>query len=537
MLVEYSILLSALNSDKPTPAPAPEISSAISDLLERASKESLQADRAIGCFVGNCLADALGHPLEFLDVDDSVPPFPTERPYLDPDNIAEDGTPLYHHPLNTFRLKPGQWTDDFSMAACLADSLLVHRYYSGADARIRWHNWWGHGYNNAFRFDPLRSRRNSCGLGGNISKSIFSLNRYRGHEENVPPYYEGLGEDAGNGSIMRLSPVPIMFHADPALAEEVAAQQSRGTHPGNDAAAACQFMTFFAICAMKDGRPSPADVQATQQLVDTIVKDFIATHNMEQNPGLQKLQRLLLAKEGPASKECCWNWRGERLPITLAMGNRRKEGLYNGYPVIPDYFGSYCLDGLAMALWGLYHSASFEEAVIKVVNLLGDADSTGAVAGQLAGAVYGYSGIRAGGGKAPMWKVESKDADTGGQCTRPLAPGAVPEGRPKFRSMGECWLHHLRRWDPYLEIPLKGLLLFCLDPIPAPPPITKPLRAREADSDESGDDEYRPSKRRSAPTGDDSATEEEQEEEEEEEEGEEDTDAEGIMKVDGSGGP
>lgn len=52
-----------------------------------------------------------------------------------------------------------------------------------------------------------------------------------------------------------------------------------------------------------------------------------------------------------------------------------------------------CAPGLAMALWAVYHSDSFSGAIEACVNLLGDADSTGAVAGQLAGAIYGYSTI------------------------------------------------------------------------------------------------------------------------------------------------
>ena len=80
-----------------------------------------------------------------MPVDDTLPPFDAARPHLDPQEITCDGRPLYHEDKNTFALKPGQWTDDFSMALCLADSLLVHHYYNGADARIRWYSWWNNG--------------------------------------------------------------------------------------------------------------------------------------------------------------------------------------------------------------------------------------------------------------------------------------------------------------------------------------------------------------------------------------------------------
>lgn len=52
------------------------------------------------------------------------------------------------------------------------------------------------------------------------------------------------------------------------------------------------------------------------------------------------------------------------------------------------------MDGLAMALHAVYHSTSFSEAITRSVNFLGDADSVGAIAGQLAGAIYGFSEMK-----------------------------------------------------------------------------------------------------------------------------------------------
>ena len=59
----------------------------------------------------------------------------------------------------------------------------------------------------------------------------------------------------------------------------------------------------------------------------------------------------------------------------------------------PGYIGSYCMDGLAMALHALYKTNSFKEAILKGVNLCGDADSVGSVIGQIAGAFYGLDSI------------------------------------------------------------------------------------------------------------------------------------------------
>lgn len=51
------------------------------------------------------------------------------------------------------------------------------------------------------------------------------------------------------------------------------------------------------------------------------------------------------------------------------------------------------MDGLAMAMWALWNSSCFSICVQKAVNLLGDSDTVGAIAGQMAGALYGYGGI------------------------------------------------------------------------------------------------------------------------------------------------
>ena len=59
----------------------------------------------------------------------------------------------------------------------------------------------------------------------------------------------------------------------------------------------------------------------------------------------------------------------------------------------PGYIGSYCMDAMAMALHVVYTTNSFEDAIIKVVNLRGDSDSVGAVVGQIAGAYYGFKKI------------------------------------------------------------------------------------------------------------------------------------------------
>ena len=90
---------------------------------------------------------------------------------------------------------------------------------------------------------------------------------------------------------------------------------------------------------------------------------------------------------------------------------------YNGYPVSRNYFGSYALDGMAVALWALYTTNSATEAIVCAANLLGDADSTACIAGQIAGSFYGCA------------------------------------------SFDPSYVEQIRKWDPRAEIELRGVLL------------------------------------------------------------------------------
>jgi len=140
--------------------------------------------------------------------------------------------------------------------------------------------------------------------------------------------------------------------------------------------------------------------------------------------GSQRLRALLLCTP-PSATEANWNWKKLSLSIHEAISKRSRGpgGTYNGHPVIPTYFGAYCMDGLAMALWGLWHSQSFSGCMLRVINLLGDADTTGAIAGQMAGALYGLRGIAS--------------------C-----------------EWGSACLQSLKRWDPHAEIAMRAALLY-----------------------------------------------------------------------------
>lgn len=426
------------------------IASALRVILTDASvpQEHGERDRAIGCLAGLTVGDAVGAPLEFIDTDNSPvpPPRGAIRSYLSPQVVESKHRPgtkelVYVEPYNKFGLYHGQWTDDAAMSHCLADSLLVRRGYNGSDCRTRYYMWWFEGYNNAFRCE-FNARRRSVGLGGNIAKSIDDVFDYHGRPwDCVPAEFAATGEDAGNGSMMRNAPVPIRYHADLDAGLEVAARQSYGTHPGPDAAACVQFMTYFCIKAIK--RPV-GDATPMRDFIERTIGDFkelaksrrwlvpiqAGETRLVAPSGYEKLFQVLDCRP-PSAAEHSWKWRSDKLPTVEAVHARGRK--YNGYPVDAGYFGAYSMDGLSMALWGLSHSNTFISALLNVVNLLGDADTTGAIAGQMAGAFYGYKGSFA--------------LDDGASAT--------PEAQ-----MGQVVLRNLRTWDPFAEVELRALLLY-----------------------------------------------------------------------------
>jgi len=205
----------------------------------------------------------------------------------------------------------------------------------------------------------------------------------------VPPVFESACEDAGNGSLMRLAPIPIFLHA--ASFEELcrtARDSSFTTHPGFVAAEACALLAHLVRQAITRG-PDPVNVK---DFLDLETQDFYAKAlSDKEGPGFDEM-KWLVTSSPVRDTERCWNWKDDSLDIASTLAARGWS--YNGYPVSADYFGSYSLDGLAGALWAVYHSTSFDEAIVRAVNLCGDADSFGSIAGQLAGALYGYSSIR-----------------------------------------------------------------------------------------------------------------------------------------------
>ena len=284
--------------------------------------EATERDRFRGCRLGLAAGDALGTTLEF------------QRPgTFEPIGDMVGGGP--------FRLQPGQWTDDTSMALCLATSLIERGGFDAADQMQRYLRWVGEGY--------LSSTGTCFDAGTTSLRALAKFIQYHDpYSGSIEPH------TAGNGSLMRLAPVPMYFAGDAAEAIARAADSSRTTHGAHEAVDACRYFAGLLVGALRG-----------------VDKD---THL---SPGYCPV-------EGP--------W--ERDPLVQKIA-RVADGSFKYRPP-PDIKGTgYVVDALEAALWAFHRSDGFREGALLAVNLGDDADTTGAIYGQIAGAHYGTETIPA----------------------------------------------------------------------------------------------------------------------------------------------
>ena len=312
---------------------------------------------SIGSMQGMTIGDAMGARVEFMPLDYNY------------NKIKDMGDTI----IGNFRLRPGQWTDDTSMGLCLSDSLIENKgNFDPRDIMMRFILWWFFGYNNAFRFDKKRPSKHSVGLGGNISGSLFKYIKDSGKNEYTK---YGNRHTSGNGSIMRNAAIPLCYFRNEAKALDFAKKQSLITHQGDEAAGCCQLMTFIIIkiLRLKNGNKLNKN--------NTKLKDILEDLTEFKCEYKSVLSLALSQKEGNDNNRN-WNWKDKNFKYSEERAKKK-----------PGYIGSYCMDGLAMALHVLYHTDSFQKAILKAVNLCGDADSVGSVVGQIAGAFYEYDSI------------------------------------------------------------------------------------------------------------------------------------------------
>ena len=272
-------------------------------------------DRGLGSLLGLAVGDAIGTTLEFSRRD--------SRPHV---AGMEGGGP--------FRLAPGEWTDDTSMALCLADSLLERGCLDQRDLMERFVRWWKHG-------------ENSVGCRDIGVTTSAALQRFLDTDNPVAGSTDP--RTAGNGSIMRLAPVALRWQGDAESALGAAREQSVTTHGAPAAIEGCALLASILLDGITSGDKSEAlrDRSSSESSIDVVARG---------------------------------SWRTKT----------REEIRSSGYVV----------HTLEAALWAVDQSGDFRTAALSAANLGEDADTVAAVAGQIAGSIWGLSAI------PPHWRLQ-----------------------------------------------------------------------------------------------------------------------------------
>lgn len=276
---------------------------------------SLDRDRFLGALIGLAIGDALGAPLEFAP-----------RDALPAVTGMQSG--------GRFHLEAGQWTDDTSMALCIASSLIETKTFDLRDQLTRFVRWRDEGY--------LTSTGKCFGIG---QQTFWALNDF--DQSGTVARSQSRRWRSGNGSLMRVAPVAMVFADDPDMATSASGASSLTTHPLIECQEACSAYAALIAEAILgwDRQEIIADAQRRASRIRTpAVQDVLA---------------------------------GKYL------GASRDEISSSGYVV----------DTMEAALWAFTQTRDFEAGALLAVNLGHDADTVGAVYGQLAGAHYGLSGI------------------------------------------------------------------------------------------------------------------------------------------------
>ena len=275
-------------------------------------------ERYHGALLGLAVGDAVGTTVEF-----------SSRGTFAPVTDMVGGGP--------FHLAAGQWTDDTSMALCLAASLVEKGDFDVTDQMDRYVAWMQHGY--------MSSTGTCFDIGVTTSTALHNYIRTQ------EPYSGSTNPHAsGNGSLMRLAPVPMFYYPDISAAVYHSGASSRTTHAAPECVDACRYFARLLCSAFADQDKETLLAAPEDAPFDPPLAPKIAA----------------IANGGYRTKT-------------------RDRIVGNGYVV----------NSLEAALWSFATTDTYKDAILAAVNLGDDADTTAAICGQIAGAYYGVSAIPA----------------------------------------------------------------------------------------------------------------------------------------------
>ncbi len=266
--------------------------------------------KAEAAYLGFAIGDALGATVEFMTPQEIRAHFMHKRGVHR--EIVGGGW---------LKLKPGQVTDDTTMALALGWAILA----DGGEVRP---------YSCAHAFDAWM-RAKPVDIGNTVRRNLLA---FRKGGNPIAPRSE---HDAGNGAAMRVLPVALATFGCEAEAVRAAVRaQAHVTHNNPASDAACELLTFMVHDALRGA--------SLRELYRVRIRPFVAAH-----------------------------------PEFAFRPKRR------------DNPSGWVVETLQAVLQALLDTGSFEDCLVDVVNRGGDADTTGAIAGMLAGALYGREALPA----------------------------------------------------------------------------------------------------------------------------------------------
>lgn len=295
--------------------------------------------------IGHAVDDALGVPAEFCGRDTL-----RARPVTD---MRGYGT----HPVPA-----GAWSDDTSMSLTALDS-LIEKGVDYNDMMQRFAKW--------FLFGKYTPTGEVFDIGFSCMKAIRT---YLDLQDRSALLCGGSAEtENGNGSLMRINPICLFLYAKGAKKEtaiEIVHNVSALTHAHARSKVACGIYAYVLWELLKNPCKQSAVNGLSLAENDYFVKKVYGEEFADER----------------ALRECI-SMRSLEIDFQSGKVSYRPQ---KEESIASD---GYVVNTLDAAIWCLITTASYEECVLKAVNLGDDTDTMAAVAGGLAGALYGYNAI------------------------------------------------------------------------------------------------------------------------------------------------
>ncbi|KAI9889225.1 MAG: hypothetical protein M1814_005674 [Vezdaea aestivalis] len=300
------------------------------------------ASRIKGSLFGLACTDALGAPVEFK----KRGTFDHVDRYL---------------PNENFGTAAGTWTDDTSMALCMAEGIIDHKGTFIPQAVIRnWVAWYRNGHLSAtgYCFDIGNATRTALAGWDDFFRTHPKISKddLNAHAEGQLTIDKHMNKKSfcGNGALMRIAPLPLVYHRSNTQLKPAIIQSAVATHPYPLNSDCCTVYCSLIVACFSNLTKSQLAYDLASIIGSIPRVDSELEHRLSKYVGLD-----------------VW----EKQPSESIKSS------------------GYVLDTLEAALWAFFTTDSFQAGAIKVVNLGDDADTVGAVYGGLAGAFYGFESI------------------------------------------------------------------------------------------------------------------------------------------------